>query len=177
MGLFDGFEAGWNSFKNNELKAITKAAEDTGKVLISPSPIVKAITNPTKIWEDPASLLPIEIGSSGPVVKDVEEQWKEVGDDYEDRVKKNVDILTSPNPLISAATGNVDDIFSDKPAAEKWGDVVSPIENVVKDSGETVKKTVTETIGNVTKGFSEALPVLAIGGAAVLLVSLLLGRR
>lgn len=181
MGLFDGFEAGWNSFKNNELKTITKAAEDTGKVLISPSPIVKAITNPKKAWEDPASLLPIEIGSNGPVVKNLDEQWNEVKEDYKEEVKQNIDLLTSPNPIISAATGNADDILSTKPATEKWENVTETIGDVViepiKDETEKITNTIKETFTNVTKGVTGALPIIAIGGAAVLVVSLLLGRR
>ena len=182
MGLFDGFEAGWNSFKNNELKTITKAAEDTGKVLVSPNPVVKAILNPEKAWNDPASVLPFEIGSNGPVVKDLDTQWKEVGDDYTNRVKKNVDILISPNPIISAVTGHADDIINiDKPAQEKWDNVTETVDNtivqpVVKET-EKITETVKETVTNVTKGVTDALPVIAIGGAVVLVVSLLLGRR
>lgn len=168
MGLFDGFEAGWNSFKNNELKTITKAAEDTGKVLVSPNPVVKAIVNPVKAWNNPASLLPVEIGSNGPVVKDLDTQWKETGDDA-------VNTLLSPNPLISAATGNIEDaIPGGKTAAEKWDNVTSSVDEKVVTP---VKETVQETITNVTKGLGDALPILAIGGAAVLVVSLLLGRR
>ena len=183
MGLFDGFEAGWNSFKNNELKTITKAAEDTGKVLVSPNPIVKAITNPKKAWEDPASVLPIEIGSNGPVVKDLETQWKETGEDA-------ANTLLSPNPIISLVTGNTEDaIPGGKTAAEKWENVTETVnEEVVQPINETVvqpiiketekiTETVKETVTNVTKGVTDALPIIAIGGAAVLVVSLLLGRR
>ena len=182
MGLFDGFEAGWNSFKNNELKTITKAAEDTGKVLISPSPIVKVITNPQKAWEDPTSVLPIEIGSNGPVVKDLDEQWNEVKEDYKKEVEQNINLLTSPNPLISAVTGNSDDILNfDKPATEKWENVTETVNEtvvqpIVKET-EKITETVKETVTNVTKGVTDALPIIAIGGAAVLVVSLLLGRR
>lgn len=175
MGLFDGFEAGWNSFKDNELKTITKAAEDTGKVLVSPNPVVKALTNPKKAWEDPASVLPIEIGSNGPVVKDLDTQWKETGEDA-----KNT--LLAPNPIISLVTGNIEDaIPGGKTAEEKWNNVTETVDNtvvqpIVKET-EKITETVKETVTNVTKGVTDALPIIAIGGAAVLVFSLLLGRR
>jgi hypothetical protein len=161
MGLFDGFDAGWNSFKNNELKTITNVA-------FAPNPIVEAITNPKKAIDDPASVLPIEIGSKGPVVKDAGETWKETGNDA-------VNTLFSPNPIISAATGNTEDVIpGGKTATEKWDNVTSSVDEKVVTP---VKETVQETITNVTKGLGDALPILAIGGAAVLVVSLLLGRR
>lgn len=174
MGLFDGFEAGWNSFKNNELKA-------TKDVLLSPSPITKFVTNPQKAIEDPSYLLPVALGNNGPVVKDLDEQWNEVKQDYKEEVKQNIDLLTSPNPLISAATGNADDILSDKSASEKWENVTTSVDNnvvqpVIKET-EKITETVKETVNNVTKGIGDALPIIAIGGAAVLVVSLLLGRR
>ena len=46
----------------------------------------------------------------------------------------------------------------------------------VTDTSNKVVDTVKETVQNVTKGVSGALPVLAIGGAAVLLGCLLLRR-
>lgn len=182
MGLFDGFEAGWNSFVNNEWKAVTETAGDVGKALISPSPMVKAVLDPKKAWEDPSSLLPFEIGSKGPVVKDLNEQWGDVKDDYVAKVERNVDIITSPNPLISAATGNADDILDiNKSAEDKWDNVTNSVDEqvvqpVIKET-EKITETVKETVNNVTKGIGDALPLLAIGGAAVLVVSLLLGRR
>lgn len=64
---------------------------------------------------------------------------------------------------------------------------VNPTEEVVKawenttetvtDTSNKVVDTVKETVQNVTKGVSGALPVLALGGAAVLLGCLLLRRR
>lgn len=155
MGLFDGFEAGWNSFKNNELKAAKN-------IVLAPSPITKFVTNPEKAIKDPSYLLPL--GNNGP--RSLEDQWNEVKEDYTQRVKQNIDFLTSPNPLISAATGNSDDIISTKPSSEKWNNVLTKTKDTVKD-----------TVNNVTKGVGEALPIIAIGGAAVLVVSLLLGRR
>lgn len=161
----------WGDIGSN----ITNFGGKVGETLISPSPIVKLVTNPVKAFEDPSTLLPDTVralGNDGPV-RTVEEQWQEVGNDYVDRVKKNVDILVSPNPIISAVTGNGGDIISDKPAAEKWENVTEPIIKETTKITETVK----ETVNNVTKGVGEALPIIAIGGAAILALSLLLGRR
>ena len=165
----------WGDIGSN----ITNFGGKVGETLISPSPIVKLVTNPKKAIDDPSSLLPDTIkalGNGGPV-RPVEEQWQEVGTDYVERVKKNVDILVSPNPIISAVTGNSGDIVSDKPAQEKWENVSNTVTETVNNTTETVKETVKETIQNVTKGVGSALPIIAIGGAAVLAVSLLLGRR
>lgn len=162
--------------------SITNFGGKVGETLISPSPIVKLVTNPQKAIEDPKSLLPDTIkplGNDGP--RTVKEQWQEVGTDYVDRVKKNVDLLVSPNPVISAVTGNGGDIVSDKPAKEKWENVTETVDNtviqpVVKETTK-ITETVKETVNNVTQGIGQALPIIAIGGAAVLAVSLLLGRR
>jgi len=167
---------------------ITDIGGKVGETLISPSPIVKLVTNPQKAWEDPSTLLPDTVrslGNGGPV-RSVDEQWKEVGEDYVNRVKDNVDLLISPNPVLSIATGNGGDIINlDKTAQEKWENVTETtketvdqtiVQPVVKET-EKIKETVKETVNNVTKGVGEALPIIAIGGAAVLVVSLLLGRR
>lgn len=163
--------------------SITNFGGKVGETLISPSPIVKLVTNPAKAIEDPKTLLPdtiLALGNGGPV-RPVAEQWQEVGNDYVDRVKKNVDLLVSPNPVISAVTGNSSDIVSDKPASEKWENVTGTVDQtviqpVVKETSK-ITETVKETVNNVTKGVGEALPIIAIGGAAILALSLLLGRR
>ena len=168
MGLFDGFEAGWNSFKNNELKTVSKVA-------LAPNPVIKAITNPQKAIEDPSSLLPSQIlgGDKPPIAGGGDgyipaSEWEKVAEDAGNT-------LLSPNPLISIATDNPKDaIPGGSSAAEKWGNVTTTVEDKVINP---VKETVKETVNNVTKGVSDALPIIAIGGAAVLLVSLLLGRR
>lgn len=167
----------WGDIGSN----ITNFGGKVGETLISPSPIVKLVTNPKKAVEDPKTLLPDTIlGNAGPV-RSVGEQWQEVGNDYVDRVKKNVDLLVSPNPIISAVTGNSSDIVSDKPANEKWENVTETVDQtviqpVVKETTK-ITETVKETVNNVTQGIGQALPIIAIGGAAVLAVSLLLGRR
>ena len=167
----------WGDIGSN----ITNFGGKVGETLISPSPIVKLVTNPQKAIEDPKTLLPDTIlGNSGPV-RSVEEQWQGVGEDYVNRVKKNVDILVSPNPLLQVATGNGGDIVSDKSATEKWENVTETVDETVVQPviKETTKitETVKETVNNVTQGIGQALPIIAIGGAAVLAVSLLLGRR
>lgn len=162
---------------------ITDIGGKVGETLISPSPVVKLVTNPVKAFEDPSTLLPDTVralGNGGPI-RSVDEQWKEVGEDYVERVQKNVDLLVSPNPIISAVTGNGGDIVSDKPAEEKWQNVTETVDETVVQPviKETTKitETVKETVNNVTQGIGQALPIIAIGGAAVLAVSLLLGRR
>lgn len=167
----------WGDIGSN----ITNFGGKVGETLISPSPIVKLVTNPQKAIENPKSLLPDTILGNGGPVRSVEEQWQEVGNDYVDRVKKNVDLLISPNPVISAVTGNSGDIVSDKPATEKWENVTETVDQtviqpVVKETTK-ITETVKETVNNVTQGIGQALPIIAIGGAAVLAVSLLLGRR
>lgn len=154
MGLFDGIEAGWNSFKNNELKTVTD-------VVTSPNPIVKLLTNPEKVANDPSYLLPEGVnvlGNKGPV-----DQWNDVKD-----------VLVSPNPVIQAVTGNGGDIGADKTSTEKWDNVVT---STVGGGGEKVKEAVKDTVNNITQGVGGALPYLAIGGAALLVATLLFGRR
>ena len=167
----------WGDIGSN----ITNFGGKVGETLISPSPIVKLVTNPKKAIDDPKTLLPDTVLGNGGPRRTVEEQWQEVSTDYVDRVKKNVDLLVSPNPVISAVTGNSSDIVSDKPAQEKWENVTETVDKtvvqpVVKETTK-ITETVKETVNNVTQGIGQALPIIAIGGAAVLAVSLLLGRR
>lgn len=177
MGWFDGLSAGWNSFVENELNT-------TKNVLLSPNPVVKAILDPQAAIDNPSSLLPSTTDQG------LEESWNEVKDDYVAKVERNVDILTSPNPLISAATGHADDILDfGKSAGEKWDNVTNTVnDEVVKPIDETVvqpiiketekiTETVKETVNNVTKGVGDALPIVAIGAAAVIGLSILFGRK
>lgn len=168
----------WGEIGSN----ITNFGGKVGETLISPSPIVKLVTNPKKAIEDPKSLLPDTILGNGGPIRSPQEQWEEVGKDYVDRVKKNVDILVSPNPLLQVATGDgIGELASDKTAQEKWENVTETVDETVVQPviKETTKitETVKETVNNVTQGIGQALPIIAIGGAAVLAVSLLLGRR
>lgn len=177
MGLFDGFEAGWNSFKNNELKA-----------LVQPNPVIKAVTGNFG-----------DIGSN----KSLEEQWSNVGKsvsnfalspnpvlkaavfknplDWGSATKQWKDVADgalSPNPIIDVATGNAGNILGNSGPVEKWQDVAEsepvkavtdPIKNVIDTSKETVQ--------NVVKGVGDALPIIAIGAAGIVVLGLLLGRR
>ena len=184
MGLFDGFKAGWDSFKNNELKTVAN-------VVTSPNPIIQLATgnagdifdtgksNEEK-WENvgetlvsPNPIIQLATGNAGDIVSDnsLSEEWGNVGE-----------TLVSPNPIISLVTGNADDILSDKPATEKWHEtttviektIVQPVENTIE---KTIVQPVKETVQNVTKGVDEALPIVAIGAAAVIGLSILFGRK
>ncbi len=76
--------------------------------------------------------------------------------------------------------GMVTDVNPTKEAVKAWEattEVVTNTAETVADTSNKVVDTVKETVQNVTKGVSGALPVLAIGGAAVLLGCLLLRRR
>lgn len=158
----------WGDIGSN----ITNFGGKIGETLISPNPVIKLITNPQKAIEQPETLLPAPIrplGNDGPIKP--ADEWKTVAEDAGNT-------LLAPNPLISAVTGNAGDILqTNKPASEKWENVSNTVTETVNNTTETVKETVKETIQNVTKGVGSALPVLAIGGAAILGLSLLFGRR
>ena len=62
-------------------------------------------------------------------------------------------------------------------ASEGVSNAADTVTNTITNTVSNVKETVKETVQNVTKGVSGALPVLAIGGAAVLLGCILLRRR
>lgn len=188
MGWFDGLSAGWDSFKNNELKTVEK-------VVTSPNPVIQVITgnagdifdtgksNEEK-WENvgetlvsPNPIVQAVTGNASDIVNDnsLSEKWENVGE-----------TLVSPNPIISMVTGTGDNILSDKPVEEKWNEtttviketVVQPVETTIeKTIVQPVKETVKETVQNVTKGVGDALPIVAIGAAAIIGLSILFGRK
>ena len=55
-------------------------------------------------------------------------------------------------------------------------DAAGEVTNTVTNTVTNVKESIKETTSNVVKGVTGALPVLAIGGAAVLLAAVLLRR-
>ena len=162
MGLFDGIEAGWNSFVNNEGKKILNT-------ITKPNPLIQIATgNADNILSD----------------KSAKEQWQDVKD------SDVVQTAIKPNPLIAAATGNAGNILSDKPVTQQWDEIINSdlvkdpvntvtntVTNATKEVSNTVEKYVIEPAQNVVKGVGEALPIIAIGGAAVLVLSALLSRR
>ena len=80
----------------------------------------------------------------------------------------------SPAKLITTGSNTITDA-----AGEAWSkatDAAGEVTNTVTNTVSNVKETVKETVQNVTKGVTGALPVLAIGAAAVLGLTLLLRR-
>ena len=138
MGLFDGFEAGWNSFKNNEWKSI----EDGWNNLVNPK------------WENgnPNSK---PLGNDGPV--------------------KPVYV---PEPVIDVINpqwenGNPNSTPVDIDGGGPIQPVVIP--NVVVDGANEVVTTVTSipdtvktTVTGVLDGVKQALPIIAVGAAALI---------
>ena len=80
----------------------------------------------------------------------------------------------SPAKLITTGSNTITDAAGDLWA--KASDGVSNAADTVTNTVSNVKETVKETVQNVTKGVTGALPILAIGGAVVLGLSLLLRR-
>ena len=135
MGLFDGFDAGWNSFKNNELKFIENIVNPKwengnrdSKPLGNDGPVIKPVYVPEAVvdvvnpkWENgnPNST-PVDIDGGGPIQP-----------------------VVIPNAVI---------------------DGTNEVVNTVTSIPETVKTTVTGVIDGVT----QALPIIAVGAAALI---------
>ena len=84
----------------------------------------------------------------------------------------------SPAKLITTGSNSITDAAGDlwSKASEGVSNAADTVTNTVTNTVSNVKETVKETVQNVTKGVTGALPVLAIGGAVVLGLSLLLRR-
>lgn len=80
-------------------------------------------------------------------------------------------VLSLPKKVINEGSKVLD--ASGKAIENGWNNVTNTVTNTYENTVEKTK----EVFNNVTKGVSDALPIIAIGGAAVLVVSLLLGRR
>ena len=80
--------------------------------------------------------------------------------------------------LITTGSNTITDAAGDQwsKVSEGVSNAADTVTNTVTNTVSNVKETVKETVQNVTKGVSGALPVLAIGGAVVLGLSLLLRR-
>lgn len=81
----------------------------------------------------------------------------------------------SPAKLITTGSNSITDA-----AGEAWAaatDTASKATETVTNTITNVKETIKETTSNVVKGVTGALPVVAIGGAAVLVAAILLRRR
>ena len=96
------------------------------------------------------------------------DNWEKVGD-VANTIKDNSIIGLVQNgstPLTDAA-------------GEAWSNVTEAGQtavNTVTNTVTTVKETVKDTVQNVTKGVTEALPIIAIGGAAILVAAILFKR-
>lgn len=179
MGLFDGAVQGWNTLtkaagdvqKNIEggVNSVKKWAtgESSTPALLQPNPIiketVKAIENPPDV--------PKIITEDVPKAVD---NWAS-GD-------TDLSPILQPNPIIKTVKKVIDEpkiITEDIPSKvnETWEKTTETVTNTVNNVTNTVTETVKETVGNVGKGLKDALPYVAIGGAALIAANLLLGRR
>ena len=103
------------------------------------------------------------------------------------QIGKELDIITGKSddkPLIEKVA---DMITADVPDIPRivTQDIPKDLENAWNDTTNTVNTTiektivqpVKETVTNVSKGLSEALPIVALGVGGLIVASLLLGRR
>jgi len=175
MGLFDGFEAGWNSFKNKELKQATQwVTENTGLdnkvvnyVKSDPQKATKAINKPfdtalnqlfklskgkanVGLLDDKTTEIVTEpLGNNGPIIKAIEQGVEESSQPIWER-ESTVKIIGEDGAKELENTLN--------PAA--WIDNATDIipDIIPQQAPDTVKK---------------YLPVAALGAAVLLVVSAL----
>ena len=87
-----------------------------------------------------------------------------------------VGVVTGKEPIEvvkESASGGLVGVVTGKEPIEVVKDTW---EETTQNAGSNVTDTVKKTVQNVTKGVSSALPVLAIGGAAVILAAILFKR-
>ena len=184
MGLFDGIEAGWNSFKNNELKTVTEWVKDNTDlddkvvdyVKNDPQKAVEAVQNPVNttfnqlfrltkgkrnfglLNDNVNEVIVKEIGSKGPITKTVEEAAPIVTEAVEQGLEEaNQPIWereSTKKILGEDGADKLQDVFN--PA--RWG------ENAIDNLG----------VSDTTKvNLKKYLPVALAGGAVLLLLSAL----
>ena len=151
MGLFDGFEAGWNSFKNNELKQVgdwavslvpdSKKKEVVDWISENPEKAIKAKEKPVDVAVE--QLYKVKSGkvNISPILDDT----------MQDTLLPDVGV-TPVVPL-----GDTGPIVKEEAAT------------VIKEGGETVIKFVNDASDNIGKYW----PVIAAGGVALLLITAL----
>ena len=130
----------------------------------------------------PAGALYKAATGGGQLTDDAGKAWSKAVDDtgisktVGDTAKAIYD--ASPAKLITTGSNTITDAAGDlwAKASEGVSNATDTVTNTVTNTVSNVKETVKETVQNVTKGISGALPVLAIGGAVVLGLSLLLRR-
>ena len=126
----------------------------------------------------PAGALYKAATGGGQLTDDAGKAWSKAVDDtgisktVGDTAKAMYD--ASPAKLITTGSNTITDAAGD--LWSKASEGVSNAAETVTNTVSNVKETIKETTSNVVKGVSGALPVLAIGAAAVLGLSLLLRR-
>ena len=179
MGLFDGFEAGWNSFKNKELKQAAdwvKDNTDIDKKVVNyvksdPQKATKTVKDPVsttfnQLWklskgkynigalDDKTNEVVVSaLGNNGPVVKAVTDP---------DTVTKAIEESNQP---IWERDSTKEILGED--GADKLQDVFNPArwgENAIDDLGVS---------DNTKDALKKYLPVALAGGAALLLITAL----
>ena len=123
---------------------------------MQPNPIIKEAT---KIIDNPPDVPKI-------ITEDIPTDVKEWAAGNSD-----LPTILQPNPIIKAIT-NPDKVKDD--VKQNWDNAT---ETVTKTVNTTIINPVKETVSNIGKGLSDALPIVALGGGAIVLASLLLGRR
>ena len=186
MGLFDGAVQGWNALtkaagdvqKNIEggVKGVQEWGEpvikDTQKNVIEP--IQKPIEDTIKFVERNNVVSMITNPDNSDVVQTVKDN------PIVEFVERNnvVSMITNPDnsDVVNFVTKDIPSTVNDT-----WEKTTETVNNTIKEVNNTVEKTiiqpVKETVGNVGKGLKDALPYVAIGGAALIAANLLLGRR
>ena len=127
----------------------------------------------------PAGALYKAASGGGKLTDDAGAAWSKAVDDTGisktagDTAKAIYD--ASPAKLITTGSNTITDAAGDlwAKASEGINGAVDTVQSTVSNVPEVIKG----TVQNVTKGISGALPVLAIGGAAIIAAMLLFGRR
>lgn len=127
----------------------------------------------------PAGALYKAASGGGKLTDDAGAAWSKAVDDtgisktVGDTAKAIYD--ASPAKLVTTGSNTITDAAGD--LWSKATDAAGEVTNTVTNTVNNVKETIKETTSNVVKGVTGALPVLAIGGAAILAAVVLLRRR
>lgn len=187
MGLFDGVEAGWNSFKNKELKTVTDWVKDNTNientivdyVKSDPQKAVKAVNQPVdtvfnQTWRlfkggrnigllnDRGNEVIVNnvepLGNNGPITKTIEEVTPVVTEAVEQGIKESNQPIWERESTVKILGEDGADKLQDMLNPARWG------ENAIDNLG----------VSDTTKdNLKKYLPVALAGGAALLLLSAL----
>lgn len=174
MGLFDKVKSGWDDAISNVSKAAQKAYDASLPKLITTGR--NTITDKAgEAWSKAVDDTGVSktLGDAGQAVVKASivnpENWEKVKDA----------VITVKDNSIIGLVQNGSTPLTDA-AGEAWSNVTeagSAAVDTVTNTVTNVKETVKDTVHNVTQGVTEALPIVAIGAAAVLGLALLFGRR